>query len=110
DANRISTRNNFNWKNVPNILWKDVGDEEINLVGRIGCLRAAAHCLNSIRRSRRLHSEDRFDLHAPKDLLEPDNHVIAGAVSPGLGDGEAHARGFAHEGQFSKFAKILTIE
>src|SRR5689334_11650114 len=35
DRNGIVTRNEIRRQNVPNILGKHVGDEEINLVGRI---------------------------------------------------------------------------
>lgn len=71
---------------------------------------AASCCLNSIGVPRRPTCDDRFDLYAPKDFLKADDYVVAIAVSPGLGDGETHARGFAHESEFGELAKIFRTE
>src|SRR5438876_964317 len=59
---------------------------------------------------RRLRRNHRFDLHAPKHLVEADNYVVAVAVSPGFGDGKTQACGFAHEGKLGKFAEMFFTE
>jgi hypothetical protein len=33
DTNRIAALDDGGWENVPDIFWKDVGDERINLIG-----------------------------------------------------------------------------
>lgn len=51
-----------------------------------------------------------FDLDTPEDLSDADNDVVAIAISPRLGDGEAESRGFSHEGEFGELAAMFVVE
>jgi len=57
-----------------------------------------------------LRCKYRFDLHAPKHFLEADNDVVAVVISPGFGNSEAHACGFAHESEFSELADTFVTK
>ena len=54
------------------------------------------------------------DLHAPEAGAGIEDEVVAVGVSPGLGDAEAEADGFAHEGEFrhlsAAFGWVLVAE
>lgn len=49
-------------------------------------------------------------MHAPEIFLEADDYVVAVTVSPGLGHGEAHAGGLAHESQLGELSEVFLVE
>ena len=54
--------------------------------------------------------QHRLDLHAPADAASANDDVVAFAVAPGLGDGQASAGGFAHEGELGELSAMFVIE
>ena len=70
----------------------------------------AARGFHSIGMLGPLRCKHRFNLHAPKHFLEADNDVVAVVISPGFGDGEAHACGFTHESEFSELSDTFVAE
>ena len=53
---------------------------------------------------------DGFDLHSPKNFSKAHDNVVAIAVAPRLGNGEAEGSGPAHEGEFGELAAMFTVE
>ena len=99
----------FYGKDVPHVFWKDVCDEEINVVGRV-TEGGAVGCLYTIMRSGGGFPPHRFYLNAPELFSGADDHIVAIAVAPRLGDGKAESCGFAHKGKFSDLAPLFSIE
>lgn len=108
-ANGLAIGNDLDRENVPDVLGEVVSDEKVDVLfgifSRKSACRSHAATIPGWQ-----HGENRFDLHAPKDLSKADDNVVAVAVSPGLGDGKAKAGGLAHEGKLSEFATLFWIE
>jgi hypothetical protein len=85
---------------VPEVLGREVGDEEIDVVDGVGGAPAGGFDLVAGLGA----ALGGFDLHAPEVMAGVEDEVVALAVSPGLGDTEAEAGGFGEEGGFRGLA------
>ena len=111
------TRHFGNRDDVPEIEGDYEAGEEINVLGAIGAVLAffiagtdAAHV--SARRATRGVADAEhggLDLDAPKEPATLDDEVVAGRVTPRLGDGESFAGGAGHKLQFDPFAATLVV-
>lgn len=96
-------------KNVPKIFRENVSDQKVNFIGSVWDLNPIRSMNAIVISSRRLRPY-RFDLSAGEDFSDANDHVVAVAVSPRLGDGEAEARRFAHESELGKLAAMRVVE
>jgi len=85
---------------VPEILRNDVGDEEVDLVAGVGGFPSGS-----------LHAVAGFgvapsglDLDAEESVAGVEDEVVAFAVAPGLGDGEAEAGSFGEKSGLGGFS------
>jgi hypothetical protein len=49
-------------------------------------------------------------MNAPADVAHADDEVVAFSLSPGLGDGQTQAGGFAHEGELGELSALSVVE
>ena len=94
-----------NRDHIPDVLRHDVADEEVNLAGGVGPALDVAAGMEGVSifavAVRRLH------LHAPGTGAVVEDEIVAVALSPGLGDGEAEGGGFVEEGGFGDLSAAL---
>lgn len=84
---------------VPQVLGDDVGDQEIDLVESVGAMRAAAlHPVTAFG-----VTLGGFHLHADESAAGVEDEIVALAVSPRLGHGEAEAGGFGEKNGLGDF-------
>ena len=108
DADTGAVLNDVRGENVPSVFGKDVGDEEIDFVARVG--QFSAHRHNAIVFASTGDAQDRFDLNAPEGSADPNDKVIAVAFAPRFGNAESEIGGFAHEGELGDLAPMLAVE
>ena len=96
-------------ENVPSVFGEDVSDKEVDLFRGIWNI-ATARGLQAIVSSGAPFSPDGFDLYASKNFSQAHDDIIAIAIAPGLGNGEAEGSGPAHEGEFGEFATMFAVE
>jgi len=90
---------------VPGVGFDYVGGDEVDLargvgefvVGDVALVRASAFVFGA------------FDLDAEEASVVLDGEVVAGHVSPGLGDAESVLGGAGHETEFGPFAPELGV-
>jgi hypothetical protein len=93
------------WDYVPGVGFDYVGGDEVYLrrgvgefvVGDVALVGASAFVFGA------------FDLDAEEAAVVFDGEVVAGHVSPGLGDAESVLGGAGHETQFGPFAPELGV-
>ena len=93
------------WDYVPGVGFDYVGGDEVYLrrgvgefvVGDVALVGASAFVFGA------------FDLDAEEAAVVFDGEVVAGHVSPGLGDAESLLGGAGHEAEFGPFAPELGV-
>ena len=96
-------------ENIPSVFREDVSHQEIDFFS--GIWNVAGACgPQSVVRPSRTFSPHGFYLNAPKNFSQAHDDIIAIAIAPGLGNGEAEGSGPAHEGEFGEFAAMFAVE
>jgi len=94
-----------NRHHIPNVLRHDVGDKKVDVRSGVGSALDVAAGMEAVSilavAVRRLH------LHAPGTGAVVEDEIVAVALSPGLGDGEAEGGGFVEEGGFGDLSAAL---
>lgn len=95
----------FGGEDIPDVFGDDVDGEEVDLVA--GVTLAAG--LDSDDVSAVLAGDGGFDLDAEKMSAALDSDVVAGGVSPGLGDVESALGDAGHEIEFGPLAAMFGV-
>ena len=91
----------------PGVLGNGVGDEEIDLGGKIGDGAASGAAMRVDVVEAVEDGGGRLDLDAVESGTGVEDEVVALAVAVGLGDGESEADGFVGEGDFGELSAAL---
>src|SRR5262249_5258206 len=94
---------------VPEIQRKNVGDEEVDVGGGVVALLLLVGVGGLDLVGAGVERLGALDLDAEGAVSGVEDEVVALAVSPGLGDGEAEAGGFDDEGGFGEFSGALGV-
>ena len=97
-------------QDVPDVEGQDVGCEDVDVVGGIGCFAFAVDAVDGLDVVA-AGAEDlgAFELHAPEAGAGVEDEVVAFAVSPGLGEVEAEGFGFEQEGGFGELSGAFGV-
>jgi hypothetical protein len=91
---------------VPDVLGDDVDGEEIDLAGLVVLVAAGLEAADvSVAEA----GDGGLDLHAQEAAAMVDGEVVAGGVSPGLGDVESVLGGAGHEAEFGPLATLFVV-
>ena len=96
-------------QNVPEIERHDVGDEEVDVVGRVDGAAFADGVSGASFVGAGAERVGGFDLNAEKAVAVVEDEVVALGVSPGLGDAEAELGGLGKKGGFRTLAGALGV-
>jgi hypothetical protein len=96
----------FGGEDVPDVFGDDVDGEEVDLAAGVGALAAG---LDSDDVSAALASCGGLDLDAEEMAVAFDGDVVAGGVSPRLGDVEAALGDAGHEDEFGPLAAMFWV-
>ena len=100
----------FYGDDVPGVERNDVGDEDVDVVGRVGDFSFAVDAIDRLNVvAAGAQDFGAFQLHAPEAGAGVEDEVVALAVSPGFGGVEAEGSGFEHEGGFGEFSSALGV-
>ena len=98
------------WReDVPDILWDDVEDENVNFVVPVGFAGVGTGAKVISTGGMVGDAVCGLDLHAQHAASDVNDKVVAVAVAPRLGDSEAERGGFAQEGGFSNLSTTLDL-
>jgi hypothetical protein len=95
----------FGGKDIPDIFWDYVDGEEIDLVAGVVVVAG----LDGDDISVELAGDGGFNLDTEEVAVAFDGAVVAGGVSPGLGDAEAALGNAGHENEFGPFAAMFRV-
>jgi hypothetical protein len=99
----------FDGKHVPDVERDDVGDEEVDVAGRVNGAAFADGVGGPSFVSVRTETVGGLDLDAKQAAAVVENEVVALGVAPGLGNAEAEGAGFVEEGGFGAFSGAFGI-
>lgn len=97
--------NDFGGEDVPDVFEDDVDGEEVDLVAGVVVAAGLEGDEISVGRA----GDGGFDLDAEEVAAALDGAVVAGGVSPGLGDVEAALGDAGHEDEFGPLAAVFSV-
>ncbi len=96
-------------EDVPDVERDDVGDEEVDVRGRVNRAAFANGICGAGFVGAGAETVSGFDLDAEEAAAVVEDEVVAFGVSPGLGHAEAERAGFVEEGGFGALSGALGI-